>query len=52
MDIKQNCYEISEKLVRYFFVIKYKWHKNSSSRVHSKQKAWKTVSSIQDIDKI
>ena len=34
-----------------FFTIKYKWH-NSYSRVNSKQKAWKTVSNIQVIDKI
>ena len=27
--IKQNRYKISEKLVAYFFTIKYKLHKNS-----------------------
>ena len=35
-----------------FLTIKYRWHNNSKSRVNSKQKAWKTVSNIQGIDKI
>ena len=52
LNIKQNFYEISEKLIRGFFSQLNINVKNSSSRVHSKQKAWKTVSNIQNINKI